>query len=84
MSAGRPHPTPSLPAAGSTVRIRGKRGVWMVRGSGKDGSMTVTGGPAGQWRSVMPDRVVPIRVRRNATSRLSRLAPAEMPLGLRA
>jgi hypothetical protein len=69
MSAGPPQPTPSLPAVGSTVRIRGKPGVWMVRGTSKDGSVTVTGGPASQWRSVMPDRVVPIRVRRNATSR---------------
>ena len=69
MSAARPHPTPSLPAVGSTVRIRGRRGVWTVRGTGKDGSVTVTGGPSGQWRSVMPDQIVPVRPRRIAISR---------------
>jgi hypothetical protein len=69
MSAARPRPTPSLPAMGSTVRIRGKRGVWTVRGTGKDGSVTVTGGPSGQWRSVMPDHIVPVRPRRNGISR---------------
>ena len=60
---------PIVPAVGSTVRIRGKRGIWTVRGTGKDGSVTVTGGPAGQWRSVMPDRIVVVRPRRIAISR---------------
>jgi hypothetical protein len=64
MSAARSHPTQSQPEVGSTVRIRGRRGVWTVRGTGKDGSVTVTGGPSGQWRSVTPDQVVPIGRRR--------------------
>lgn len=68
MIAARPHP-PSPPVVGSTVRIRGKQGVWTVRGTGKDGSVTVTGGPSGQWRSVMPDQIVPVRSRRIAVSR---------------
>jgi hypothetical protein len=68
MSAARPRPTPSLPGVGTTVRIRGKRGVWTVRGAGKDGSVTVTGGRSGQWRSVMPDQIVPVKPRRNAIS----------------
>jgi hypothetical protein len=68
MTAARPHPTQSPPGVGSTVRIRGRRGVWTVRGTGKDGSVTVTGGPSGQWRSVMPDRIVPVMPRRIAIS----------------
>lgn len=69
MSAARPRPTPSLPEVGSTVRIRGKRGVWTVRGTGKDGSVTVTGSASGHWRSVMPDQIVPVRPRRIDISR---------------
>ena len=45
MSAARPRPTPSLPAVWRHGPGPGKRGVWTVRGTGKDGSLTVTGGP---------------------------------------
>ena len=55
-AAQRP-PGPTLPVEGTKVRVRGLQGDWTVRGTGKDGSVTVLGGPGGQWRSVMPERV---------------------------
>jgi hypothetical protein len=61
----------SLPSVGATVRVRGKRGTWIVRGMGRDGSVTLTGGPSRQWRSVMPDRIVVV------TPRKRRAAPMQ-------
>jgi hypothetical protein len=61
----------SLPAVGAMVRVRGKRGTWTVRGMGRDGSVTLTGGPSHQWRSVMPDRIVVV------TPRKPRAAPIQ-------
>lgn len=57
-------PAPPVLVEGTTVRVRGLRGDWTVRGSGRDGSVTVVGGPAGQWRSIMPERIVIARPRR--------------------
>lgn len=59
-----PDGTPSVPAVGTTVRVRGNRGTWTVRGTGRDGSVTLAGGPARQWPSVMPDRIVVVKGRR--------------------
>ena len=69
VARGRPEavgssPAPPVPAEGTKVRVRGLRGDWTVRGSGRDGSVTVVGGPAGQWRSIMPERIVIARPRR--------------------
>jgi len=49
---------------GPKVRIRGLRGDWTVRGTGRDGSVTVVAGPGGQWRSVMPERLTVAPARR--------------------
>ena len=49
---------PIVPPAGTLVRVRGLRGEWTVRGRGTDGSVTLTGGPSGQWRSVTAERLV--------------------------
>ena len=57
-------PAPPVPVEGTTVGVRGLRGDWTVRGSGRDGSVTVVGGLAGQWRSIMPERIVIARPRR--------------------
>jgi hypothetical protein len=59
-----PDGAPSVPPVGTTVRVRGKRGTWTVRGTGRDGSVTLAGGPARQWRSVVPDRIVVVKPRR--------------------
>ena len=59
-----PDGTPSVPPEGTTVRVRGERGTWTARGTGRDGSVTLAGGPARQWRSVMPDRIVVMKGRR--------------------
>ena len=47
-----------VPPAGTQVRVRGLRGEWTVRGRGTDGSVTLTGGPSGEWRSVTAERLV--------------------------
>jgi hypothetical protein len=47
------------PGLGAKVRIRGRRGTWVVRGYGKDGSVTVCGGPCGAWRSVRAETLIP-------------------------
>jgi len=62
-AAQRP-PGPAVPTEGTNVRIRGLRGDWTVRGTGRDGSVTVVGGPGGQWRSIMPERLMVTPARR--------------------
>jgi len=63
-AAQRP-PGAAVPTEGTKVRIRGLRGDWTVRGTGRrDGSVTAVGGPGGQWRSVMPERLVVAPARR--------------------
>ena len=53
------HPAePVVPPAGTLVRVRGLRGEWTVRGRGTDGSVTLTGGPSRQWRSVTAERLL--------------------------
>jgi hypothetical protein len=39
---------------GLAIRVKGESGAWVVRGVGKDGSVTCVGGPYGQWRSFPP------------------------------
>ncbi len=61
-----------VPPAGTGVRVRGLRGEWTVRGRGADGSVTLTGGPSGHWRSVTAERLIipgPGRARRTAGAR---------------
>lgn len=73
------HPAePIVPPAGTLVRVRGLRGEWTVRGRGADGSVTLTGGPSGQWRSVTADRLVnPARRPRRTTGTQPVSAAAE-------
>ena len=72
------HPAQPVPPAGTQVRVRGLRGEWTVRGRGADGSVTLTGGPSHQWRSVTADRLVdPARRTRRTTGTASAPAAAE-------
>jgi len=67
-AAQRP-PGPAVPTEGTNVRIRGLRGDWTVRGTGRDGSVTVVAGPGGQWRSIMPERLTAAPARRGQPRR---------------
>jgi hypothetical protein len=60
---------PSSP--GRLVRVRGSKGEWRIMGKGKDGSVTLFGGPRRQWRSVRPEQLRPLprRVRKSQRSR---------------
>jgi len=62
-AAQRP-PGAAVPTEGTEVRIGGLRGEGTVRGTGRDGSVTVVGGPGGQWRSIMPERLTVAPARR--------------------
>jgi len=81
-ASSRP-PDPVVPPAGTGVRVRGLRGDWTVRGRGADGSVTLTGGQSGQWRSVTAGRLVDpgrTRARRAAgPAPVSAAEPADSP-----
>lgn len=42
-------------AIGMQIRVDGERGTWKLMGVGRDGSLTVVGGPRWQWRSFRPE-----------------------------
>ena len=42
-------------AIGMQIRVDGERGTWKLMGIGRDGSLTVVGGPRRQWRSFRPE-----------------------------
>lgn len=42
-------------AIGTQIRVDGERGTWKLMGVGRDGSLTVVGGPRRQWRSFRPE-----------------------------
>jgi len=77
-AAQRP-PGPAVPTEGTKVRIRGLRGDWTVRGTGRDGSVTVVGGPVGKWRSIMPERLTVAPGRRGQPRRESSPSVADPP-----
>jgi len=77
-AAQRP-PGAAAPTEGTKVRIRGLRGDWTVRGTGRDGSVTVVGGPGGQWRSIMPERLMVTSARRGQPRREPSLSVADPP-----
>lgn len=53
-------------AYGAAIGVEGESGAWVVRGVGKDGSVTCVGGPYSQWRSFPPQQchLLPTRSRR--------------------
>jgi hypothetical protein len=46
-------------AVGVEIRVDGERGTWTLVGLGRDGSVTVVGGPRRQWRSFRPEWCYP-------------------------
>lgn len=48
---------------GAAIGVDGESGAWVVRGVGKDGSVTCVGGPYNQWRSFPPQRCHLLRTR---------------------
>lgn len=48
-------------AIGMQIRVDGERGTWKLTGLGRDGSLTVVGGPRRQWRSFRPEWCYPAR-----------------------
>jgi len=77
--AAQQPPGAAVPTEGTKVRIRGLRGDWTVRGTGRDGSVTVVGGPGGQWRSIMPERLSAAPARRGQPRREPSPSVADPP-----
>ena len=48
-------------AIGMPIKVDGERGTWKLMGVGRDGSLTVVGGPRRHWRSFRPEWCYPAR-----------------------
>jgi hypothetical protein len=81
-----PSPAKDLPvppnlrlAFGMKIKVDGERGTWKVMGLGRDGSLTVVGGPRKQWRSFRPEWCYPAR----SSARAGRVMAGRLPKELR-